>query len=493
MLTYDGPSARWWQQLVENEPSSWAGTPRATSRLSDELASFCASLNYRLAPLAASGADGVARLWNDLEAAYPAGRLQLALLFSLLDEAQQPAEAMRRAIGGSNGGSPAADASIGAAAAALSSSPTALLPPSAAQLLSSIGPGYSLPLPLRELLSSGALGAVARAPVSRELALSPEVYRLFALSGGFGCALTHLVVVPLDVVKTRIQTRPGAYSGFADAFTRIREDEGLGMLMQGAAPTGAGYWMYGVCVYPLFELSKRSFFELAGEAAVLEWRTPLVLAAGAVATFFTCFAISPFETVRIRVVECPSYAANLPEALQRYLREGGVASLYDGIIPLLVRQILFGMVKFLIFDTAADAISAALPPAVADDPVASLGVSLLSGAIAGVAAAIVSQPADVVLSKVAQGGGSSKTEEGRLPGNINQVALLQQAARQISRKFGPTGFFLGLPSRCLWSGAIIGGQFLLYDVFKTLLHVTHDELHLFYDALGASAAFIAPQ
>ena len=38
------------------------------------------------------------------------------------------------------------------------------------------------------------------------------------------------------------------------------------------------------------------------------------------------------------------------------------------------------------------------------DPLASLGVSLLSGAIAGVAAALVSQPADVLLSKVAQGG-----------------------------------------------------------------------------------------
>ena len=32
------------------------------------------------------------------------------------------------------------------------------------------------------------------------------------------------------------------------------------------------------------------------------------------------------------------------------------------------------------------------------DPLASLGVSLLSGAIAGVAAALVSQPADVLLS-----------------------------------------------------------------------------------------------
>ena len=37
---------------------------------------------------------------------------------------------------------------------------------------------------------------------------------------------------------------------------------------------------------------------------------------------------------------------------------------------------------------------------------------------------------------------------------------------------GPAGFFVGLGSRCLWSGSIISGQFLLYDAFKNLLHVT---------------------
>ena len=42
------------------------------------------------------------------------------------------------------------------------------------------------------------------------------------------------------------------------------------------------------------------------------------------------------------------------------------------------------MVKFLVFDTAADAITAALPAAIAADGAAQLGVSLLSGAIAGI-------------------------------------------------------------------------------------------------------------
>ena len=117
-------------------------------------------------------------------------------------------------------------------------------------------------------------------------------------------------------------------------------------------------------------------------------------------------------------------------------------------------------------------------------------MSLLSGAIAGVASALVSQPADVVLSRVAQGAGSSQ-QVGNLPGSINQAALIRNAAVDISSEFGLSGFFLGLPSRMLWSGAIIAGQFFLYDLFKQFLHLTAADLNLFYDAFGATAAFAA--
>ena len=146
------------------------------------------------------------------------------------------------------------------------------------------------------------------------------------------------------------------------------------------------------------------------------------------------------------------------------------------------------MIKFLVFDTCADALLAALPADASESTVVSLGVSLLSGVIAGTCAAVVSQPADVILSKVAQGDGSSASV-GRLPGSVNQLALLQQAASSIQRSGGMPAFFRGLPSRCLWSSAIIGGQFFLYDLFKAALHITAADLGLFYDALGASAAF----
>ena len=124
-----------------------------------------------------------------------------------------------------------------------------------------------------------------------------------------------------------------------------------------------------------------------------------------------------------------------------------------------------------------------------DDALIAVGVSLLSGAIAGVASAIVSQPADVVLSAVAKGA-EPGVEQGSLRGKVDQIALLQTTARGIFRQYGAGGFYLGLSSRCLWSAAIIAGQFFLYDVFKTALHVTAADLTVFAvfapDALGTA-------
>ena len=70
------------------------------------------------------------------------------------------------------------------------------------------------------------------------------------------------------------------------------------------------------------------------------------------------------------------------------------------------------------------------------------------------------------------------------------AALLTTTARGINRQYGFGGFYLGLGSRCLWSGAIIAGQFFLYDVFKTALHVQAADLTTFAvfapDVLGTA-------
>eukprot|EP00966_Prymnesium_polylepis_P121662 2811875-Prymnesium_polylepis.1 len=288
------------------------------------------------------------------------------------------------------------------------------------------------------------LGRLSRSLLTKEVALSRATYGGFMFSGGCGCAITHLAVVPLDVVKTRIQTRPGVYGGFSDALTTIREEEGLAMLFQGAGATGAGYF---ACAQPLTAPSKRARSALPSQAdaaicargCLLILRLPACTRACArhrrrvrlpavrvLQALLLCGGRAGHGARRARTPRAargrgrdrlhllrhhavrggphpdgrvPVVRAQPGGGVERYVREGGILSLYDGLIPLLVRQVLFGMVKFLVFDTCADAIKAALPAGFADDVAVSLGISLLSGAIAGVIASVVSQPADVVLSR----------------------------------------------------------------------------------------------
>ena len=297
LLRYDEASATWYKAASEALPSAWAEEKKRAA-LNEALGEFAASLSFRLAPLASkAGGAGTMTLWEGLHASYSSrsaeAPAQLALLFSLLEPSQQPVEAMKGSIaklgGGGGGGGDASGTGAGATSVAelvrsLERSADELLP-------SSLRPRYdeslsAFRLPSVELAQAidgapGLLGSIARAPLTVEKQLLPAEYGLFALSGGFGCAATHLAVVPLDVVKTRLQTRPGVYGGFADALTRIRKEEGLGMLFQGAQATGGGYFMYGVSVYPGYELAKRLLFEAAGPTATMEWRVPLVLLAGA--------------------------------------------------------------------------------------------------------------------------------------------------------------------------------------------------------------------
>jgi len=80
-----------------------------------------------------------------------------------------------------------------------------------------------------------------------------------------------------------------------------------------------------------------------------------------------------------------------------------------------------------------------------------LGVSLLSGVIAGVAAAIISHPADTLLSKVNKAGAG---------GNGPMMSRLSNIAAE-------TGFMnlctVGLLPRCVMIGTLTAGQFGIYD------------------------------
>ncbi|KAM9902788.1 hypothetical protein OXX69_008178, partial [Metschnikowia pulcherrima] len=83
--------------------------------------------------------------------------------------------------------------------------------------------------------------------------------------------------------------------------------------------------------------------------------------------------------------------------------------------------------------------------------------NLSAGIVAGCAAAIVSQPADTLLSKV------NKTK--KAPGQ-STLGLLGQLAGQL----GIRGSFAGLPTRLVMVGTLTSLQFTIYGSLKNALN-----------------------
>ena len=172
------------------------------------------------------------------------------------------------------------------------------------------------------------------------------------------------------------------------------------------------------------------------------------------AEFIADIFLCPLEATRIRLVSNPTYASSLAGAASKMAAEEGlIKAFYSGFGPILLKQVPYTMAKFAVQGAAADAIASSMGKNLADlKGGAKLGVALLSGVIAGVAAAIISHPADTLLSKVnkagAGGEGSIMTRLGRIAGEIGFYNLCT----------------VGLGARCVMIGTLTAGQFLLFDI-----------------------------
>lgn len=315
--------------------------------------------------------------------------------------------------------------------------------------------------------TTSVFGSVGKQRVFRERTLDVGTYAFFAAAGAVGCALTHVGVVPLDVVKTRMQTDPtNDYKNTLDGMRKMAHREGWRSLSLGLGPTLVGYMWYGATVYPGFEFFTRCFTQyFPGDG----YHAPIVLVSGALATIGACIGACPAEAVRIRVVAAPekyAIAGGIPfiSPTKRVFLENGLGAFYAGFRPLVVRQVIFGVVKFFFFDSLAEMIFTAAPHLRAF-AVTRLLVAFVSGFVAGTFSSLVSQPADAILTYTNERSSVRPTE----------------AAKTIWQDQGIRGFYKGALTRAMWSAAVISGQFAIYDLLKSFLGVSATDLTLFLD------------
>ncbi|KAI9293781.1 mitochondrial phosphate carrier protein [Neoconidiobolus thromboides FSU 785] len=259
-----------------------------------------------------------------------------------------------------------------------------------------------------------------------------------------------------------MQLEPTVYkNGMLGSFRQVVKNEGAGILLTGLGPTVTGYFIQGAFKFGGYEFFKKTIIETVGVETATNNRTAVYLASSAIAEFFADIALCPLEATRIRLVSQPGFATGLISGFSRIFKEEGVArGFYSGFIPILFKQVPYNMTKFVAYERATEAIYASIGKSKEQlSPVTNTYINLGAGLIAGFAAAIISQPADTLLSKI----NKQKGAEGSI------VPRLIIAAKEL----GPRGLFLGLGARIIMVGALTSGQFAIYGDIKRILGATN--------------------
>lgn len=286
-------------------------------------------------------------------------------------------------------------------------------------------------------------------------------------AGGICCSITHGALTPVDVVKTRVQLDPVKYNqGLIGGFRQVIAEEGAMALTTGLGATAMGYFIQGWFKFGGVEFFKIQAATAMGERKAWDNKTTIYLFAAAGAEFIADIFLCPLEAVRIRSVSDPTFANGLADGFAKMARTEGLTGFYAGFLPILAKQVPYTCAKFVVQGSVADSIYLSMGKSPAElGTSTNLSIALLSGVIAGVASAIISHPADTLLSKVNKKGAG---------GDGPMMTRLMNIAREI-------GFYklatVGLMPRCVMIGTLTAGQFGIFDTVMNALGAEKFHFH----------------
>lgn len=235
--------------------------------------------------------------------------------------------------------------------------------------------------------------------------------------------------------------------------------DGLRGIFTGWSPTFFGYSAQGAFKYGWYEFFKKTYSDAAGPENAYKYKTAVYIAASASAEFLADIALCPFESVKVRMQgSLKSPFTGTIDGISKVVAKEGVSGLYKGIYPLWGRQIPYTIMKFASFETIVEMIYERLPGQKSDySKAAQTGVSFAGGYAAGILCAIVSHPADVLVSKL-----NAYREPGEAFGAV---------VSRIYKDIGMVGLLTsGLPLRIVMIGTLTGLQWMIYvcgcDLFR---------------------------
>jgi solute carrier family 25 phosphate transporter 3 len=238
--------------------------------------------------------------------------------------------------------------------------------------------------------------------------------------------------------------------------------------------------MQGFCKFGFYDLIKSRIYAFVNDDDLaMRWRLPILLGASGLAEVIASWALTPMEVTRIYMVMNPQVNKGMLSAMKQIVKNDGIKGFFKGLPLIMVRQVPYTCAKLAGYDLISERIKAvalsleerrqaslkpspstkksALKKVVVLSGVQQAAIQLGSGIMAGVLAACISQPADVLLSKVC-GGAHALSECIIIGGPMDLIHTFQE--------MGWKQCYAGLQPRAVMVGTLTAMQFLLYEQTK---------------------------
>ncbi|GAB1867956.1 Calcium-binding mitochondrial carrier protein Aralar1 isoform X3 [Camponotus japonicus] len=274
--------------------------------------------------------------------------------------------------------------------------------------------------------------------------------------GSIGGAVGATAVYPIDLVKTRMQNqRTGSFIGELmyrnsfDCLKKVIRHEGIFGLYRGLMPQ-----LMGVAPEKAIKLTVNDF--IRDKFMDKNGNLPLYgeIMSGACAGGSQVIFTNPLEIVKIRLQVAGEIAGGSKVRAWTVVKELGLFGLYKGARACFLRDVPFSAIYFPMY--------AHTKVRLADEGGYNTPLSLLfSGAIAGVPAAALVTPADVIKTRL-----QVVAREGQTTYNG-----LMDCARKIYKEEGVRAFWKGATARVFRSSPQFGVTLFTYELLQRLFVV----------------------
>eukprot|EP00002_Diphylleia_rotans_P015845 TRINITY_DN3069_c0_g1_i2.p1 TRINITY_DN3069_c0_g1~~TRINITY_DN3069_c0_g1_i2.p1 ORF type:complete len:281 (-),score=58.89 TRINITY_DN3069_c0_g1_i2:193-1035(-) len=252
------------------------------------------------------------------------------------------------------------------------------------------------------------------------------------IAGATAGMMEHVVMFPVDTIKTRLQSAHGANSPYRGVFrglTHIIKTEGAASLFRGVGAVASGAAPAHALYFATYEITKDK----------LSPYVPLAVAtsiAGACATTASDAIMTPWDVVKQRLQMENSPYKGVTDCVKRIFQTEGIRAFYLSYPATLTMNIPFVSVHFTTYEFMYPVFSSVFHKKSAEDDDSTSTIShFLAGGSAGAAAAAISNPLDV-----------AKTRLQTQVGNEKKYTGLIQTVGTIVREEGASTLLRGITS-----------------------------------------------